>query len=61
MMALRFTLNGCWQPTHKRPLFLYINWGLGNRTVGAGRPTQTVLGEQTFSLKIGTYRLSIGP
>ncbi len=30
MLALRFTLNGCWQPTHKRPLFPYINWGLGN-------------------------------
>lgn len=28
--ALRFTLNGCWQSTHKRSLFSYINWGLGN-------------------------------
>lgn len=31
--------NGCWQPTHKRPLFPYINWGLDNQTVGAGRLT----------------------
>lgn len=30
MEALRSILNGCWQPTHKRPLFPYINWGLGN-------------------------------
>ena len=36
-MALRSTLNGCWQLTHKRPHFPYINWGLGNGTVGAGR------------------------
>lgn len=30
MLALRFTLNGCGQPTHKRHLFPYINWGTGN-------------------------------
>lgn len=42
MKALRSILNGCWQPTHKRPLFPYINWGLGNWTVGAGRLTHPI-------------------
>jgi hypothetical protein len=36
-MALRSTLNGCWQLTHKRPPCTCINRVPGNGTVGAGR------------------------